>query len=151
MEMTRLFERPPHSAGVSGLRFRLALGYVAFVAVVLAAVGFFFWHYVKEQAEVGVMTAVDADWGATVGFLRFENQRPSWVYDRNDPDEAYTVERLRHIYLLADEHGSVLESSSIYASIGIDTTQTRSTIERVLQKVNRDPEFFIKRDENRIP
>src|ERR1700680_467593 len=90
-----------------GLRFRLAVSYVAFFAILLAAIGFFFWRHLKQEAEVDVHTTVDADWGATVGYLHIDNERPEWVYDRSDPDEAYTVERLRHVYLLADENGNL--------------------------------------------
>src|SRR5665213_2625393 len=85
-----------------GLRFRLAVSYVAFFAVLLAAIGFFFWRHLKQEAEHDIKYTVDADWDATIGYLHFDNERPEWVYDRSDPDEDYAVERLRRIYLLTD-------------------------------------------------
>ncbi len=136
---------------VRGLRFRLALSYVAFFAILLAAIGFFFWRHLKEEAEADVKTTVEADWGATVGYLHFVNQRPEWVYDRTDPDEAYTVERLRHVYLLTDADGNVLENSTIYESIGIDTPETRATIQNVLQQQTRPKEYFVQKDADGVP
>ena len=83
-----------------------------------------------------MQTTVAADWGATVGYLHIDNERPEWVYDRTDPDEAFTVERLRHVYLLTDASGNVLENSTIYESIGIDTPETRAAIQRVLKSAH---------------
>jgi heavy metal sensor kinase len=136
---------------VRGLRFRLAVSYVAFFAILLAAIGFFFWRHLKQEAEVDVQTTVDADWGATVGYLHIDNERPEWVYDRTDPDEAYTVERLRHVYLLTDANGNLLESSTIYESIGTDTPQTVAMIKRVLGQAREHPEYSIQRDKDGIP
>lgn len=136
---------------VRGLRFRLAVSYVAFFAILLAAIGFFFWRHLKEEAELDVQTTVAADWGATVGYLHIDNERPEWVYDRTDPDEDYTVERLRRVYLLTDASGNVLENSTIYESIGIDTPETRATIQRVLKAQTRDGEYSIQRDQDGVP
>jgi heavy metal sensor kinase len=136
---------------VRGMRFRLAVSYVAFFAILLAAIGFFFWRHLKEDAEQDMQTTVFADWGATVGYLKFDNERPEWEYDRNDPEEAYAVERLRHVYLLTDESGNVLENSQIYESIGIDTPATRATIQRVLKMPPREGEFSIQKDQDGIP
>jgi heavy metal sensor kinase len=135
---------------VRGLRFRLAVSYVAFFAILLAAIGFFFWRHLKEEAEFDVKTTLGADWDATVGYLRIDNQRPEWVYDRSDPDEAYAVERLRHIYLLTDSNGIVLQSSTIYDSIGVDKPQTRDLIQSVLSEKTRLPEYSIQKDEDGV-
>lgn len=134
-----------------GMRFRLAVSYVAFFAILLAAIGFFFWRHLKEEAELDVRTTVESDWGATVGYLHFDNERPEWEYDRSDPDEAFTVERLRHVYLLTDANGIVLQSSTIYDSIGVDKPQTREMIQRVLHEQTRTPEYSIQKDEDGIP
>src|ERR1035437_2006517 len=136
---------------VRGLRFRIAVSYVAFFAILLAAIGFFFWRHLKQDAEADMRITVDADWGATVGYLHIDNERPEWVYDRTDPDEAYTVEHLRHVYLLTDLSGNMLEDSTIYESIGIDTAETRATIQRVLKSPTRDGEYSIQRDKDGIP
>ena len=134
-----------------GLRFRLAASYVFFFAILLAAIGFFFWRHLKEGAETDVQTTVDADWDATVGYLHFDNERPEWEYDRSDPDENFAVERLRRVYLLTDANGILLQSSTIYDSIGVDKSQTREMIQRVLSGPREPPEYSIQRDESGIP
>jgi heavy metal sensor kinase len=136
---------------VRGLRFRLAVSYVAFFAILLAAIGFFFWRHLKQAAESDVHITVDADWDATVGYLHFDNERPEWEYDRGDPDEAFAVERLRHVYLLTDANGILLQSSTIYDSIGVDKPQTRALIQRVLKEQRDHPEYSIQKDEDGIP
>jgi len=136
---------------VRGMRFRLAVSYVAFFAILLAAIGFFFWRHLKQEAEDDVHVTVNADWDATVGYLHFDNERPEWEYDRNDPDEAFAVERLRHVYLLTDVNGIVLQSSTIYDSIGVDKPQTRAMIQRVLKEQRDHPEYSIQKDEDGIP
>jgi heavy metal sensor kinase len=136
---------------VRGLRFRLALSYVAFFAVLLAAIGFYFRQHLKQEAENDLHATVDADWGAIVGYLHIDKFRPDWVYDRGDPDEAYAVERLRHVYLLTDASGNVLENSTIYESIGTQVSQ--ETIKRVFKRpqLDPDPEYSIQRDQDGIP
>jgi heavy metal sensor kinase len=127
------------------------VSYVAFFAILLAAIGFFFWRHLKQEAEDDVHITVDADWDATVGYLHFDNERPEWEYDRNDPDEAFAVERLRHVYLLTDANGILLQSSTIYDSIGVDKPQTREMIQRVLKEQRDHPEYSIQKDEDGIP
>jgi hypothetical protein len=120
-------------------QFRIMASFVAFVAIVLAGLGVFFQSYLKDDVELTTRTALDADWGSAIGYLRIDHQRPMWVYDRNDPDEAYSVERLRRVYLLADESGAPLEHSTIYESIGVSTPRTHA------------PEYRLQRDKNGVP
>ena len=149
---TRVFGVPSLRVGfVRGMRFRLAVSYVFFFAILLAAIGFFFWRHLKQDAEADMQITVDADWGATVGYLKFEHERPEWQFDESDPDEAFTVERLRHVYLLTDANGIVLQNSTIYDSIGIDKPQTRAMIQRVLKDQTRKPEYSIQKDEDGVP
>jgi heavy metal sensor kinase len=134
-----------------GLRFRLAVSYVFFFAILLAAIGFYFRQHLKQGAEDDLKATVDADWGAIVGYLHIDKFRPEWVYDRGDPDEAYTVERLRRVYLLTDADGNVLENSTIYNSIGTEIAE--DTINRVFKRPQLDehPEYSIQKDKDGIP
>jgi heavy metal sensor kinase len=134
-----------------GLRFRLAVSYVAFFAILLAAIGIYFRQRLNKEADADVKTTVDADWDATVGYLHFDNERPEWEYDRSDPDENFAVERLRRVYLLTDANGILLQSSTIYDSIGVGKPQTRQMIQRVLNGPRDSPEYSIQRDESGIP
>jgi heavy metal sensor kinase len=134
---------------VRGLRFRLAVSYVLFFAILLAAIGFFFRQHLKQEAENDLQATVDADWGAIVGYLHIDKFRPDWVYDRGDPDENYSVERLRRVYLLTDATGNVLENSTIYDSIGTQIPQDE--IKRVLQLPQLKGEYSIQKDKDGIP
>jgi heavy metal sensor kinase len=131
------------------MRFRLALSYVFFFAILLAAIGFFFRQHLKQEAEDDLKATVDADWGAIIGYLHIDKFRPEWVYDRGDPDENYSVERLRRVYLLTDANGNVLENSTIYDSIG--TQIGPDEIKRVLQLPQLDGEYSIQKDKDGIP
>jgi heavy metal sensor kinase len=131
------------------MRFRLALSYVFFFAILLAAIGFFFRQHLKQEAEDDLKATVDADWGAIIGYLHIDKFRPEWVYDRGDPDENYSVERLRRVYLLTDANGNVLENSTIYDSIG--TQIAPNEIKRVLQLPQLDGEYSIQKDKDGIP
>src|SRR5689334_11415736 len=104
-----------------GLRFRLALSYVLFFAVLLIGIGLFFRQNLVRETDGDVRATLEEEWGAAKGYLKIENQRPVWIADSTDPEEAYIVARLQHIYLLTDAEGTVLQNSETYASIGIDS------------------------------
>lgn len=120
------------------MRLRLTASYVAFTAVVLAGLGFFLAHFLREDAEANARAAVEADYGAALGFLHIDNQRPEWVYDQNDPDVAYAVARLQHVYQLTGPDGSILQESTIFSSF--------KTIRPAF-----NPQFAIVRDDKDVP
>ena len=143
-KFSRAFGVPKLRVGfVRGLRFRLAASYVLFFAILLAAIGLLFRQYLKDEVESDVSTTLDADWGAIKGYLHIDNEEPVWLYDRTDPEEAYTVERLRRVYLLTDDDGNVLQNSDIYNSIGYDSP---AEIERILSLPDKATEIHIRRD-----
>jgi hypothetical protein len=125
------------------LRLRLTAIFVAFIAILLATLGFLFRQHLRDEAVLTARAEVEADWGATLGFLHIDNQRPEWVFDRNHPDEAYTVERLRHVYQLTSPEGNILEQSSIFQSI----RATRQTPGPRFY----NPQDSIARDERGVP
>jgi heavy metal sensor kinase len=86
------------------------------------------------------------EWGAAKGYLRTGATGPDWFYDPMDPDESFTVERLRRVYLLADTQGHPLQHSLIYDSIGIDSPAEIETILRSGQPATR-----IRKDAMGIP
>lgn len=131
---------------VRGLRFRLTLSYVLFFTVLLVAIGLLFRQALRAEMNGDVQALLEEEWGAAKGYLRIENQRPVWVADSSDPEEAYIVERLRHVYLLTDSNGYLLEHSESYDSIGIDSPEE---IARILRRSK--PEIYIRRDKGGIP
>jgi heavy metal sensor kinase len=103
-----------------GLRFRLAVSYVIFFALLLIVIGVSFYENLKTEGIADVNTTAKSDWDAVRGYLEFSHEYPTWQYDHSDPDEAFIVERLRHVYLLADANGLYVQYSEIYESIGFD-------------------------------
>ena len=128
------------------LRFRLTLSYVLFFTVLLIAIGLLFRQALRSEMNGDVQALLEEEWGAAKGYLQIENQRPIWVWDSTDPEEAYIVERLRHIYLVTDANGYLLEHSETYDSIGDDS---RAEIARILRLPK--PEVHIRLDTNGIP
>jgi heavy metal sensor kinase len=104
-----------------GLRSRLAISYVVFFTILLVLLGIVFRQTLSTTFESEMESVLDEEWGAVKGYLRTGPAGPDWFYDRHDPDESFTVERLRRIYLLADAQGHVLQRSEIYDSIGLDS------------------------------
>lgn len=103
-----------------GLRFRLTTSYVLFFTALLSFLGLFFVETLRSIYGDQVRDLLDEEWGAIKGYLRIEKGKPAWFYDREDPDEAFVVERLRRVYFLADAEGRVLEVSNTYREFGID-------------------------------
>ena len=133
-------------AFVRGLRFRLTLSYVLFFTVLLGIIGLLFGKTLQLEMDDDSRATLEEEWGAAKGYLHFEKGSPIWVADSTDPEEAYIVERLRHVYLLADDKGKVLEHSQTYDSIGIDSPQEIARILKLPQ-----PEIHVRRDADGVP
>jgi heavy metal sensor kinase len=121
---------------VRGLRFRLALSYTLFFAVLLVLIGVFFRQSLDSEIRKDDQNLLEEQWGAAKGYLRFENQRPFWFGDPTDPEEAYIVERLRHVYVLTDSSGNLLQNSVTYDSIV--NAYTAEEIQRILKSNTPD-------------
>src|SRR5208337_1748871 len=104
-----------------GLRFRLALSYVIFFAILLVVLGLLFRQTLSTIFSGQVEDALKEEFGAVKGYLRTEDTGPTWFFDPNDPDESYAVNQLRRVYLLTDPEGHPLQWSEIYKSIGYDS------------------------------
>jgi len=104
-----------------GLRFRLAFSYVFFFTILLVLLGIVFRQDLSTTFQSQMGNILQEEWGAAKGYLRTGPTGPDWFYDPMDPDESFTVERLRRVYLLADTEGHPLQHSVIYDSIGVDS------------------------------
>jgi heavy metal sensor kinase len=132
---------------VRGLRFRLAVSYVAFFAILLAAIGISFKQHLKNEAEADTKLTVQSDWEAVKLYLHIKNAGPVWQADLTDPEEGFIVERLRHVYLLADSAGNVVQNSDIYESVGFDSADD---IKRILAGPPKG-DFVIRLDKDHTP
>ncbi len=107
------------------LRFRLTLGFVLFFALLLAAVGFIFRGILGAIQNDQVSALLEEEWAAIRGYLVIDpapngSFRAVWRFDREDPEAALIVERLRSVFLIADADGRIMESSESYRSLGLD-------------------------------
>nr|AER58206.1 heavy metal sensor signal transduction histidine kinase [uncultured Acidobacteriota bacterium] len=103
------------------MRFRLAFSYVFFFTILLVLLGIVFWRTLSATFQSQMQSVLEEEWGAAKGYLRTGAEGPNWFYDSQDPDETFTVERIRRVYLLADTQGHALQHSLIYDSIGLDS------------------------------
>jgi hypothetical protein len=68
-----------------GLRFRLAVSYVIFFALLLIVIGVSFYENLKTEGIADVNTTAKSDWDAVRGYLEFSHEYPTWQYDHSDP------------------------------------------------------------------
>lgn len=129
-----------------GLRFRLAVSYVSFFTLLLAFLGIMFRHKLGTTFTSQTQSIVEEQWGAAKGYLHTGSAGPDWVFDKDDPDESFIVNRIRSVYLLADAQGHALEHSEIYGSIGLDSPDE---IKKILQ--SGQPATRVRKDSRGIP
>jgi heavy metal sensor kinase len=129
-----------------GLRFRLAFSYVFFFTILLVLLGIVFRQTLIATFTAQMSSVLDEEWGAVKGYLRIGPNGADWFYDKNEPDEAFTVERLRRVYLLADPQGHAMQHSEIYDSIGFDPPEEIRAILKSGQPATR-----IRTDSKGIP
>ncbi|MEJ5367734.1 MAG: ATP-binding protein [Bryobacteraceae bacterium] len=113
-----------------GLRTRLTLSYVLLFGVVMTSIGFTFHQALLVIGQQQAERLLDGEWSALKGFLRTREGELVWAYDPEHPEESFTVERLRRVFLLTDAEGEVVEMSVGYAAIGREPPET---IRRVLE------------------
>ncbi len=128
-----------------GLRFRLTLSYVLFFTVLLVVIGLFFRRTIQSQLEGSVREALEEEWGEAKGYLKIEEYRPVWIADPTDPEEAYIVSRIKHVFYIADANGVAIDYDETYASIGLDSP---AEIARILEG---EPVVHIRYDKSGVP
>jgi heavy metal sensor kinase len=145
-KFTRVFGIPKLPVHLlRGLRFRLTLSYVLFFTVLLVVIGLFFRRTLQSQMEGSVRDALEEEWGEAKGYLKIENFQPIWIADETDPEEAYIVSRIKHVFLITDATGAALDYDDTYESIGIDSP---ADIEKVL---NGEPQIRVRYDKSGTP
>jgi heavy metal sensor kinase len=101
-----------------GLRFRLAASYVLFFGILLVVVGFAMKGLLSSIIEREIRGVLEEEYAAAKGYTRIENQRPSWSFERYDPEEREIVERIRNgPYMVAASDGVILFLSETYKAL----------------------------------
>ncbi len=126
------------------LRFRLTVSYVVLFTVALVAIGLGFRGLLSSASHRQVEQTLEEEFGEVKGFLRMERNKPVWFFDRQDPDEAIIVARLRNgAFLLTDADGGLLETSFLYRRLGLEPKAEILDVlaaNRPRLKLRRDPE-----------
>jgi heavy metal sensor kinase len=119
-----------HDRVTGSLRFRLTLTYVLFFSVLLVFLGVFFRQTISSVYDEQLHNILTEEWAAMRGYLRIEKPKRRsmppvvhWFYDRDDPEEALIVDRLRQLYLLADANGTPIEVGPRYRLLPIETSE----------------------------
>jgi len=100
------------------LGFRLTAGYLAFFTFLLIVIGLLFRSTLNTIQESQIKDLLEDDRAALEGFLRQTGGGLAWQYDVNNPQDSFQVERLRRVFMLADQDGTVLDVSPAYRVIG---------------------------------
>jgi heavy metal sensor kinase len=118
-----------------GLRFRLTATYAIFFTLLLTGVALYFRYSLRNTLDTQMHELLDAQWRAIKGaYLRIEpnsdlhKNAADWYFDADDPDEVTAVADLKKIYMIADEHGNIVQNgetkepeySTAYDEIGLD-------------------------------
>ena len=134
-----------HERITRSLRFRLTLTYLVFFTIFLIFLGIFFRATLQSLHDSQLRSILNEEWAAVRGYLRIEKGKINWYYDRADPEEAIIVDRLQQIYLLTDQNGTVLQVSTKYEQLGIESPrEIRETLR------NKDPIWKIKTDSGKV-
>jgi heavy metal sensor kinase len=134
---------------VNGLRFRLTLTYVVFFTILLIFLGVFFRQTLRSMNHDQLRSVLTEEWGAVRGYLRIEKPKRgkgqkmeiNWYYDRDDPEEALIVDRLKQVYVLMDAKGHPLEIGPKYRDLPWDTPHE---VQQTIQ--SKEPVWKIKKD-----
>jgi heavy metal sensor kinase len=122
--LPRAWFKLPRWSITRSLRFRLTLSYILLFAILLSALGLLFRQTLVSLLDRQARELLDEEWVAVNGYLHFERRRQHyWYYDPTDLEEAAVVERLRRYFLLADSEGAVMEASSGYRVLGVETPE----------------------------
>jgi heavy metal sensor kinase len=101
------------------LRFRLTFSFAIVLAILLCGIGFIFRALLFTIQTNQMTEIVDEEWATLRGYMEIEREpgaryQTFWYYDPNDPEQEYTVQRLKRTLLVADQEGRVLEIADSY-------------------------------------
>ncbi len=110
---------------VKSLRFRLALSYAIFCAIILSSLGFVLRGVLTNVIESTVERLLDEEWAALKGFIQIDKKGAlRWTHDPSDREETAIVQRLRFLYMVANRTGEVIESSDNFRDLGFESPAT---------------------------
>ena len=111
-----------------GLRQRLTILYVSFFAVLLMARGWQFRDTLTGILHRDAEAILEDEFAAAKRFVKVENGRMEWTFDRSDPDELRVGQNVQRVFLLADSDNRVLQISDEYKDLGVDIAGLRRAV-----------------------
>ncbi|MBL8212204.1 MAG: HAMP domain-containing protein [Bryobacterales bacterium] len=117
-----------------GLRFRITVTNAVFLIGLLVAMGFFFRGVLSLILDAQIRDVLNEEWYAAKSYLVIHRNKPVWRYDHMDQEETFIVERMRHVFLLTDKDGRVIDYSVIYEDLGLNPA---ADIQKAMQ--SKDP------------
>ena len=105
------------------LRTRLTLSFTAILATLLAALGVVYYRTLALQLDSEATASLGEITSAMHGYLRFDQDVPTLVYDRNDPAEAAFISQATRYYQIYDNvSGQLLAASPAMELLGLHYT-----------------------------
>ena len=102
------------------LRTRLTLAYAAVLASLLAALGLGYYRLFARQLDVDATSELAELTRGVRGYLRFDGNRVTLSYDRNDPGEAaFIQDAARYLQVYETDSGRLVEQSESLAPLGV--------------------------------
>jgi heavy metal sensor kinase len=104
-----------------GLRLRLTIGHLVFFSLLLAGLGVFFRQTLASIFEANLRSVLEEEWETLITYLHVDSDHAAFSYEPSDQEENYIVSRLRRVSLLADANGRVLDVSTAYRNLGLES------------------------------
>lgn len=123
------------------MRARLTFSYILLFSVVLAGIGIsvrqLLTALVRQQAEM----VLAEEWGTLLAYMRLEGGRLKWAYEPEDPEQAFALQRLQWVLLVADSRGEISEISNGYKALGGEPAEVLRDASRA-----QNPRFIVRRE-----
>jgi heavy metal sensor kinase len=120
-----------------GLSFRLTASYLVFFTLLLVLIGVGFRNMLGSIQQAQLREALDGDWAALRGYLQISPDGVRWLWNTDDAQEEFVVERLRRVFLLTDREGKVIDISPAYRVLGPDPPAEIKAVLRLRELVWR--------------
>ena len=105
------------------LRTDLTLSYAGMLGLLLAALGFAYYHAFARQLDVDANNELAEITRGVHGFIRFQNGVPVLAYDREDPDQvAFAQDATRYYQAYDGNTGRLLAQSPALEPLGLHYT-----------------------------
>jgi heavy metal sensor kinase len=103
-----------------GLRTRLTVFYTLVFGVLLMALAAVSYRFLAYQLDADASATVTEMTDGLHGYLRFDEGKPSIVYDNSDPNESEFVQRATRFYQIYDTTtGALLTQSDALEPLGV--------------------------------